>query len=182
MPSRSANSDDTVQVGRIGRPHGIHGAVRVENLSDVEDRFSKGAALRAVDREGRTRTLRIVSVRDGAQGLLIRFDGIADRDAAERLRGQVLEIDAADVPAAPEGLYYHFELIGCTCRDQQLGDLGEVTAIHEDGGGWMLEVKSASGRLLVPFVKAFGAEVDVAARLIEVDLPPGLVETCTSKS
>ena len=88
----------------------------------------------------------------------------------------------AEVPPPPAGLYYHFELVGCRCLDAESGDLGEVTAVIEDGGGVLLEVSGAGRTLPVPFVEAFLESVDVAGKTICLRLPPGLVETCSSRS
>ena len=55
-----------------------------------------------------------------------------------------------------------------------------MRALHEDGGGLLLEVESGERRLLVPFVDAFVVKIDVAARRIDLDLPPGLVDVCAS--
>ncbi len=60
------------------------------------------------------------------------------------------------------------------------GELGEVTEVIEDGGGTLLRVEGQGRGLLVPFVDAFLVSVDVAAGRIELALPPGLVEICSS--
>ncbi|MEM9558250.1 MAG: ribosome maturation factor RimM [Acidobacteriota bacterium] len=183
MPSKSASRpDESILVGRVARPHGVRGEVRVESFSDVPDRFAAGASLRLVGRDGRARSMLIVSSRPVRGALLIAFEGVTDRDAAEALRGSRLEIDADEVPEAPDGWYYHFQLVGCACSDRAVGPLGKVTEVIEDGGGWILQVRQRGRTLLVPFVDAFLVDLDLDARRIEVDLPPGLIETCTSKS
>ena len=113
---------------------------------------------------------------------MIRFAGCETRDQAEELRRARLEVDRSQIPAAPAGLYYHFELVGCRCVDAQLGELGEVAAVVEDGGGVLLEVRSGDRILPVPFVEAFLEEVDVDRQLLRLKLPPGFIETCASKS
>ena len=117
----------------------------------------------------------------GAFSTIVRFDDCQTREQAEELRGCRLAVRRSEVPAAPPGLYYHFDLVGCRCIDADHGDLGEVTAVLEDGGGELLEVKRTSRILLVPFVEAFLEAVDVAGRQIRLRLPPGLVETCESR-
>jgi 16S rRNA processing protein RimM len=114
--------------------------------------------------------------------LLARFEGIDDRTQAEALRGVVLHVLRSEVPPAPRGTYYHFELVGCTVVDRSRGDLGRVEAVVEDGGGVLLRVAGNAGELLVPFVRAFLIEVDIGSRRIEVNLPEGLIEACASTS
>ncbi|MEL7058970.1 MAG: ribosome maturation factor RimM [Acidobacteriota bacterium] len=186
MPSRSSRSDERVLVGRVLRPHGVRGDVRVESHSDVEGRFSAGSTLWVVGADGSARRRRIERSRSDRGAWLLRFEDLDDREAAADLRGARLEVDEADVPEAPDGFYYHHDLVGCVCveRGGSEGErtLGQVVRLHEDGGGWILEVRRSGQTLLVPFVDAFLRTVDIAAQRIEVELPPGLVDTCTSRS
>jgi 16S rRNA processing protein RimM len=174
-------------VGRVIRPHGLRGEVKVEVDSDVPERFAVGAELDLVTRDRTRRRVRVAGVRPlGGRATggaaLVRFEGYGDRDRAEALRGGRLEVDASEVPAAPAGMYYHFQLVGCRCVDADRGELGEVVGLLEDGGGALLQVAGAGSTLLVPFVEAFLESVDVAEKRIDLKLPPGLVETCASKS
>jgi 16S rRNA processing protein RimM len=110
------------------------------------------------------------------------FAGISSREQAEALRGARLLVPIADVPEAPEGVFYHHQLIGCLCVDAVQGDLGQVSDLLEDGGGLLLVVERQGKRLLIPFVEAYLRSVDVDAGRIALQLPEGLVETCESKS
>ena len=111
---------------------------------------------------------------------------MTDRDGAEELRGAVLEVPEDQVPAAEDGTYYYFQLVGCRVVDRRLGELGEVTSVVEDGGGVLLEVATApgsgGGSVLVPFANALLPEIDVGEGLIVSDLPEGLLEACGSTS
>lgn len=193
MSSTSASSEpagceqngpnsERVLVGVVLRPHGIRGEVKVDVQSDVESRFANDAALHLVVPGGPDRRVRVAGSRRHKGGVLLRFDGIDDRDAADALRGARLEVDEADVPAPPDGFYYHFQLVGCEVRDARHGHLGVVRDVVEDGGGSLLIVDKDGGRLPIPFVDAFLRQVDVRGRRIDIDLPPGLIETCTSRS
>jgi len=186
----SGDPNDRVLVGRVTRAHGLQGEVKVEILSDVPDRFDPGREL-LLSAEGRSaQTVLIASFRPIRGGAIVRFDGCQTREQAEILRGGRLEVPRSEVPAAPAGLYYHFDLVGCRCFDADRGELGEVTAVVEDGGGVLLEVAmppdgagAETGRILsVPFVEAFLESVDIAHKQIRCRLPPGLVETCASRS
>ena len=126
--------------------------------------------------------MEILSTRPHHSRLLVRFCGVDDRDAANALRGADLEVEAGLVPSAPGGFYYYFELIGCTCRDDKLGPIGQVTEVVEDGGGLLLAVEHAERTVLVPFVKDYVKRIDPVAKLIEFELPAGLLESCASRS
>jgi 16S rRNA processing protein RimM len=189
--SKKTTSDQTVEVGRVHAAHGVRGEVSVEPYSEVEGRFAPGAEVLARRRDLGVEPLTVEAVRPHKARLLIRFAGVTDRDAAEALRGTVLEVPREDVPAPPEDTWYYFQLVGCRCHDAREGDLGEVVDVLEDGGGVLLDVresKEGGRRLLIPFVKALVRSVEPTASegseggRIELELPEGLVEACASKS
>ena len=187
MSSRSPNDvapplPDRVLVGRIRRPHGVRGEVLVDVVSEAPGRLAPGRELWLEPRDGAVRTVTVAAHRAHSHGALLLFEGLADRDAAEALRGAVLETDRREVTPAPPGSYYYFELAGCRCHDASHGDLGEVCEVIEDGGGLLLEVRSGESRILVPFVAEYVTGVDIAGRRIDLALPQGLLETCTSAS
>lgn len=190
----AAGLPETVLVGTILRPHGIKGEVTVALWSDNERRFAPGVEFRATSPSAperpsgrptparREKLLRVERVSPYKGGLRIAFDGIADREAAESLRGLELRVPLGEVPAAPAGTYYVFELIGCRCFDERDGDIGAVVDVQEDGGGTLLEVEKEGGRSVIPFVEAFLVQVDREARRIDLRLPEGLLATCAYKS
>lgn len=182
-PVVASNSDNRVLVGEVHKAHGLRGEVKVVIHSDIAERFDRGSELLLVEAQTRSvRKIRVRSSRPVQGGLLVGFEGISYRDQAEALRGSRLEVEASEVPEAPEGLYYYFQLQGCRCVDAEQGELGEVVDVIEDGGGILLEVAKNDVRLLLPFVDAFLVEVDIEGQRIDWNLPPGLVETCASKS
>ncbi|MEE8522482.1 MAG: ribosome maturation factor RimM [Thermoanaerobaculia bacterium] len=173
--------EETVLVGQVLRPHGLYGEVKIVVLSDVAERFEPGRELWLTAPARAPLRVRINDFRPGTGGALLRLEGWHTREQAESLRGCRLEVGLSEVPEAPEGLFYHHQLIGCGCADELLGELGEVVAVVEDGGGELLEIERPDGhRLLVPFVAAYAIDVDVAGRRIGLRLPPGLLEACES--
>jgi 16S rRNA processing protein RimM len=179
-PSRD-DLPETVTVGRVLRPHGVRGEVVVEVLSDVPGRFAAGSRMTGRRQWAPARPLVIAASRGHKSGAVVRFEGCEDRDRAEELRGLDLEVPRAEVPAAPAGSYYQFELLGCLCR-QGGEELGRVVEVVEDGGGLLLIVEGQGRRVPVPFVNELLREVDVAEGRIELALPEGLVEACASTS
>ncbi len=189
-----------VLVGTILRPHGIKGEVTVALWSDYDRRFAPGVELQATAPAApsrppstptspgrraaahRERLLRVERATPHKGGLRVAFAGIADREAAESLRGLELWVPLSEVPEPPAGAYYVFELIGCRCFDERDGDIGTVVDVQEDGGGTLLEVEKDGRRVALPFVEAFLVQVDRSARRIELRLPQGLLPTCAYKS
>lgn len=188
MASSSSKTDvspplpERILVGRVTRPHGVRGEVAVEVLSDVEERFAAGSELEVETAAGRRR-LRVARSRLAPTAAIVAFEGFADRDAAETLRGAALEVARERVPEAAAGEYWYWELAGCRCVDARDGELGRVVDIEEGAAGIVLLVEDASGRRLpLPFVEAFVAGVDRAARRIDWRLPEGLIAACASRS
>ncbi len=179
-----ADLPERVAVGRVLRPHGVRGEVTVEVLSDVPGRLEPGSRVLGI-REGRPPIrLEVKESRPHKGGLRLHFlgyDGPDGRERSEELRGLSLEVDRSDVPPAPEGTYYWYELVGCSCFVEG-EDLGRVTDVVEDGGGLLLVVSDGEREVPIPFVKSFLKSVDVGQGRIELDLPPGLLETCASRS
>jgi len=126
--------------------HGVKGEVRLKLFSDSIDGL---AACNNVFVGGAPRQL--LSVRAGNMPVA-RFEGIADRDAAEALRGQLIEIDRSDLPPLKPGEYYHADLIGIRCVDAEGNELGHVVAVENYGAGDLLEIEGEGGqRSLIPY-------------------------------
>ena len=178
----SNDGSENVLVGQVGRPHGLRGEVRIEVMSDIPERFDRGSELLLVRRDGNPEPVRVWQFRPLKGGGILSLEGYTDRDQAETLRGSRLEVHPSQVPPAPEGLYYYWQLMGCRCVDEEAGELGSVVDIVEDGGGVLLKVEDGEQTLLIPFVDAFLVEVEVDRKEIRLRLPPGLVETCVFKS
>lgn len=170
-----------VVVGRIGKPHGLRGEVTVELRTDEpEKRYSPGAVLRVEAPQGSEfarRTLQVTSSRWHQTTLLVRFDELDGREAAESARGVLLHatISADDTPDDPDEFYDH-QLIGLAAYDVDGAHLGEVTGLVHGGAQDLLAVRALDGRpTLVPFVAALVPEVDVAGGRVVIADRPGLV-------
>jgi 16S rRNA processing protein RimM len=165
-----------VVVGRVVKAHGIRGEVSCELLTDVPGRLDAGTRIRLGD-EPTT----IASSRPHQGRLLVRFEGVTDRTAAELLRG--LEISAEPLDAADQDVYFVHELIGMRVRDAEGGELGRVRSMVElpDAAAYdLLEVeREDGGRWLLPAVDDY-VEIDVdedgTEHLVVVDPPEGLLD------
>jgi 16S rRNA processing protein RimM len=166
-----------VVVGRIGRAHGIRGGVGVEVRTDEPDRrFAPGSVLRTEPESAGPLTVSLA--RWHGNRLLVTFDEVGDRSAAEALRGVSLlvDVDADERPDDPEE-FYDRHLVGLVVHDLQgavLGQVGEVVHLPAQD---LLAVTLGDGRqVLVPFVAAIVPEVDVAGGRLVVDPPAGLLD------
>jgi 16S rRNA processing protein RimM len=162
---------EQVIVGTVGRAHGLRGEVTVRPRTDsVEDRFAVGAAVAA---GGRTLTVATQSWQQGR--LVVRFAGVADRTAAEALRGLDLWAEGADDPTDADE-FHDTALIGLAAVDPSGRPLGEVVAVQHHPAQDLLVVRTAAGERLVPFVETLVPEVDVAAGRVVIDPIPGLMD------
>ncbi len=181
-PESAKELPPTVVVAEVRRPHGLRGEVVLTLLSDVPHRLEEGSELQLVLPSGERKDVVIKTVRVQKGSAVVGFAGSKNREDAETFRGARLEVPRDLVPPSPEGSYYFFELLNCACNDCREGYLGRVVEVVEDGGGLILRVDDGGRELMIPFVRAYLKRVDIGTGTIEVDLPEGLVETCTSPS
>ncbi|MBA2953457.1 ribosome maturation factor RimM [Nocardioides sp. MAH-18] len=170
-----------VLVGRIGKPHGIRGDVTIDVRTDEPDRrFAPGSVFAVEPPKGSASTLRSLTVASAKwhqSVLLVRFEEVPDRTAAEAARGILLHatIAADESPEDPDE-YYDHQLIGLAAYDVSGAALGEVTGLVHGGAQDLLTVRTPDGRdTLVPFVKELVPEVDVAGGRVVIADRPGLV-------
>ena len=160
-------------VGRITRAHGIRGEVAVLPLTQVGSRFERGSRLLADESD--ERPMVVSSCRPHRDRMLVFFEGVADRDAAEALQGTYLFVPASDAPPLPEGEFWPHELIGCevvTDGGLTLGRLQEVIRTRANDV-WTVRGDDG-GEVLVPALRTVVEDVDLVARRIVVREVPGL--------
>lgn len=166
-----------VVVGRIRRPHGVRGDVLVEVRTDEpERRFAAGTEL-ATDPPARG-PLTITSSRPHSGQLIVAFDEVTNRTAAEELRGTWLVLEPSELgPTGDPDEFYDHELIGLTAVAAGGEPLGVVADVLHHGQDLLVIEREGDQELLVPFVSAIVPEVDVAAGRLVIDPPPGLLDT-----
>ncbi|WP_431956556.1 ribosome maturation factor RimM [Nocardia lijiangensis] len=168
-------------VGRVAKSHGVRGELVVEVRTDEPDeRFAAGATLRGrLPRSSEVRDFTVESVREHSGRLLVFLAGIADRTAADALRGTLFLVDSADLPPSddPDEFYDH-ELEGLTVQLTDGAVVGTVTEVLHSAAGELLSVRAADdGReILIPFVTAIVPTVSLADRLVVIDPPEGLLD------
>jgi 16S rRNA processing protein RimM len=159
-----------IQMGVIGRPHGVRGLVHVHSYTaDPADLPDYGPF---TDGSGRLFTLRWQS--EGIARVSELVDGkpvpVSDRDAATRLVNTRLLVDRDRLPPADDEEFYLADLVGLEAAGPDGTPLGRVEVVHDYGAGTSLEI----GRLIVPFTRACVPVVDIEAGRITV-VPPAEV-------
>jgi 16S rRNA processing protein RimM len=166
----AAEKPARILLGRIAGAHGIRGEVLIHTYTEAPENIGAYGALSDASGE---RQFKIKVVRVTPKGVIARVAGVADRNAAEALKGVELFVDRARLPAAADGEFYYADLVGLTAVNAEGGTVGKVVAVHNFGAGDLLEIRltGSSKTELVPFRDAFVPEVDLAARRVVVVLP-----------
>jgi 16S rRNA processing protein RimM len=153
-----------VAVGKVTRAHGLKGEVGVVSLSEVPSRFDPGASLLFEDGGALT----VETVRRGRGRLLVKFEGVEDRAAAECLHGRYLFVDDDALAELPEGSFWPHQLEGCevlTEEGRSLGVISEVV-LGEANDVWV--ARAGERETLIPALRDFITSVDLAARRVVV--------------
>lgn len=161
-----------VRVATVGRAHGLRGEVALDvHTDDPAGRLAVGTVLATEPPRG---TLTVTKVRDQSGRLVVTFAEVADRTAAEALRGTtlVVEVTASD----EEDAWYPFELVGLRVERTDGTLVGEVVGLEHLPAQDVLVVRETTGeRTMVPFVRAIVPVVDVPGGRVVLDPPAGLL-------
>lgn len=167
-------------VARVGRPHGVRGEVSVEVRTDAPDQRLVPGSVLVTDPVG-AGPLTIETSRHHNGRVLLTFEEVPDRTAAEDLRGVLLLADVADDDE--EDAWHTHELVGLQVVTVGGDDVGRVADVRTMPAQDLLVVTLASGEeRLVPFVAALVPEVDVAGGRVVIDPPGGLLDDDTGES
>ena len=168
----TGTGDDYVVVGRIGPAHGLRGEVFVEPRTDEpERRFASGNRL-----DTASGPLTVAGARTHSGRLVVRFEELADRTAAEAARGTELSvaIDADESPEDPEEFYDH-QLVGLRVETTDGEVVGALERVEHNAAQDLLVIRTPEREVLFPFVSALVPEVDVRGGRIVLDDRPGLL-------
>ena len=167
-----------IAVGQIARAHGIRGDVIVVVRTDDPDvRFVPGTTL-ATEPPDRG-PLTVAATRWHSGRLIVTFEGVRDRTAAEDLRGTLLVLDSDQIPAPddPDEFYDH-QLIGLSVVTAAGAAVGQVANVLHHGQDLLVVRRDgAADEVLVPFVSAIVTDVDVPGGRLVIDPPPGLLDS-----
>jgi len=171
-------ADAYLTVGRVVRPHGLHGRLRVQLFSN-EGELLPGATVHLSQGDeapaGAPRRVASVAPIKGA-AVLVELLGVDTVEAAEALRGATVWMARADLPPLETGAYYVADLIGSRVETVAGKVLGELSDVLETGAADVYVVRGEAGEVLLPATREVVREVDVAAGRIVVEPLPGMFE------
>jgi 16S rRNA processing protein RimM len=169
-------SAEELEVGRVGRAHGVRGFVRVELHHASSDVLEHQKSLSVELSGGERRTLGIVSASRAGRSWLVKFAGINDRDAAQALTGARVLVARSELPPLEEGEAYLVDLVGAevVAPDGVIGEVVEV-AVHPSVD--TLVIRRPDGKLVeLALLPAFVEKIDAKARRVELANRDGLIE------
>ena len=155
--------DSHLVIGEILKPQGVKGEVKVRPITCDPGRFAdlktvyfkRGEAFEA-------RAMRFV--RGDADAVYLIFQGVNDRDAAEKLRGELIYVDRAHAVQLPADAEFICDLIGCVARDDEGNEIGTLYEVMQPGAGDVYAFKGPRGDVLVPALKSVVLGVDVVKK------------------
>jgi 16S rRNA processing protein RimM len=167
----TAQRPPRVLLGEITGVHGTRGDVVVRSFTAEPEGIAAYGPL--TDASG-AQEFQLHVVRVTSRGVVARIDGIADRTAAERLKGTKLYIERERLPRTDGSEFYHADLIGLKAVAPDGSDLGEIIGVQNFGAGDLLEFKPASGEPteFIPFESQWVPDIDLAAGRIVIVRPP----------
>lgn len=162
-----------VAVGKLTRPHGIHGEIFLEILTDFPERLKPGGLVYTGDQYN---PHVIASLRSHKKGLIVAFNGYHDPETVGKLRNQFVFVQSKNIPPLPEGEYYHHELLGSRIMTPDDQVLGELIQILQTGANDVLVVQTPSKtEILIPYIDEIVRKIDLENGVILIDPIPGLL-------
>lgn len=160
-------------IGRIIKPHGVHGEVRVELLTDVPERFEWLDAVFVG--EANPRRLELESVRFHQGVVLLKLSGYPTRTEAELLRGELLQVPRSEAVPLEDDEYFLYQLEGMDVYTVDEVFIGQLTEILETGANNVFVVDGPTGQHLLPDIPDVVKDIDIENGRIIITPLPGLL-------
>jgi 16S rRNA processing protein RimM len=172
QPKPDSDARARVLIGVIAGAHGVKGLVRVKSFATEPKAIAAYGPL-----EDESGVSIVLALEGGTRDALIAtIEGVASREAAERLKGTRLYLRREVLPEADADEFYHADLVGLEVRLRDGTGFGRVRAVQNFGAGDSLEIERGEGDILVPFTRRAVPEVNIAAGYLILDPPVGLLD------
>ena len=164
----TADTAQFVTIGKIIKPFGVKGQVRVHSLTDVPGRFEGLSEVTVVPTSRPPFVTAVKSVRKDRTSYVVGFDAFSTPEEAAVCRGALLTIPETETPPLPTGRYYQFQLLGLQVQDDSGRTMGTLEEIIETPGNAVFAVRGEGGEVLIPAARSAIASVDLEGRLLVV--------------
>lgn len=163
-------------LGRILKPHGLRGELKVAVWSDTVAPFLGLAECWVGPRNGPYRPRPVEGVRGQGSGVILKLAGVETPEEAAALAGWEVAIPRAQAPEPPAGTFYHADLLGLLVVEEER-PLGRVVEILETAAHDVFVIRGEAGEWMLPATRAHVRRIDPAAGRIEIQPASGLVES-----
>ena len=164
--------ENMIKIGKVTGAQGLRGEVRVYSYAENNDRFEKLDKVWLGDEEHI-----IENVRFHKNLVILKLDGITDRNAAEKVRNREVFMGEDELEQLPEGEYYVKDLIGLEAVDTEGSTIGKVTDILQNTPQDVYEIEKKDGKkALIPAVPDFLKKIDIEKGVIVFDPAEGLLD------
>ena len=163
-------------IGRIGKPHGVHGSVLASIITDFPERLTAGLEIGIGPEDGPESFVGVHDVRVHRGQWLLDFDDLRSRETVEAWRGLFLFLPEKSLDELPEGFYYEHHLVGLRCESSSGEVYGEITGLDQGPGQTRLLVRKDRNEYLVPWVPEIVKTVDLDKGVVVLDPPSGLLD------
>jgi len=164
-----------IAVGELGSPHGLRGQLRLWPHQPGAPSLTPGLAV-LLERDGTWLGATIAAVARHGRGMLIAFNGVGDRTAAQRLTGMHVLVREADLPEPDEDEFYHHELHGFAMVTTDGRALGTIAETFSTGLNDVWVVRDGAHEHLIPIIADVVREIDRAGRRVVIEPMPGLLD------
>jgi len=163
--------DEKIQIGKIVNAVGLRGEVKVYNYSDP-DRYDNIKSLLVEDKR-----YNVKSVRYQANMVILKLEGVNDRNAAETLKDKYLYVFESELPELPEDTYYIRDLVGMDVVDEENNKVGVLCDVIQNSAQDVYEIQLENGKKgYIPGVSNFILNIDLDNKVIKVRLIEGLLD------
>lgn len=168
-----STSEDYLAIARFTAPHGVHGDLRAEVLTDFPDRF-EGTRQVYVGEEHRLMEVQRAVVE--RRRVLLKLGGVDTREAAQQLVGHYVYVPEAEAVHLPPGWYFWHQILGMRVQSTDGVELGSVAEVLQTGSNDVYVVRGQGKEILLPATQDVVRSIDVEQGLMTVELMEGLLE------
>ncbi len=163
-----------VHVGKLSKPHGIRGDLKIISFSGEPDNFKDYPKLVLVDEQGRMSEFTVSKCRSQGRFAVVTLEGVTTRNQSEAMAGMEVWVSESYLPDLDDSEFYWRDAIGKHVIGQDGQVIGTLINLFDAGGRDMMVVETDHGEVLIPGQSEFIVEINESG--IVVDLPPGLLE------
>ncbi|QHI73205.1 ribosome maturation factor RimM [Aminipila terrae] len=163
---------EKIKIGQIVNAVALKGEVKIYNYSDYKERFEELECIYVEDKK-----INIEKVRYMKEMVILKLEGINDRNAAEALKGRAVYIGENQLRVLPEGTYYIRDIIGMEVRDQDDNRIGKLKDVIQNSAQDLYEIELENKKTtLIPAVEEFILDINIEQKYIKVKLIEGILD------